>query len=83
MLVASIHLHVQNNYEFTISVRFVLYQMSKNLNRPFFMDFLTTLSVRYSDKAFCEDFTSDDEGTVIFTFLNSKYPFVYQQVTIS
>ena len=27
---------------------FVLYQMSKNLNRPFFMDFLTQLSVRYS-----------------------------------
>ena len=41
--------------------------MSKNLNRPFFMDFLTTLSVRYSDKAFCEDFNSDDEGMGIFT----------------
>ena len=50
-----------------IYVRFVLYQMSKNLNRPFFMDFLTTLSVRYSDKAFCEDFDSEDEGTVTFT----------------
>lgn len=48
---------------------FVLYQMSKNLNRPFFMDFLTTLSVRYSDKAFCEDFTSDDEGDNFMTML--------------
>jgi len=28
---------------------FVLYQLSKNLNRPFFMDFLTRLSVIYSD----------------------------------
>lgn len=27
---------------------FVLYQLSKNLNRPFFMDFLTHLSVRYT-----------------------------------
>ena len=36
--------------------------MSKNLNRPFFMDFLTTLSVRYSDKAFSDDFDSADEG---------------------
>ena len=26
------------------------------------MDFLTTLSVRYADKAYTEDFTSDDEG---------------------
>jgi len=48
---------------------FVLYQMSKNLNRPFFMDFLTTLSVRYSDKAFCDDFDSDDEGDNFMTML--------------
>jgi len=26
---------------------FVLYQLSKNLYRPFFMDFLTTLSIRH------------------------------------
>jgi len=48
---------------------FVLYQMSKNLNRPFFMDFLTTLSVRYADKAYTEDFTSDDEGDNFMTML--------------
>jgi len=30
--------------------RFVLYQLSKNLNRPFFVDFLTHLSIRYTDK---------------------------------
>ena len=34
-----------------ILVRFVLYQLSKNLNRPFFMDFLTQLSIRYTEKA--------------------------------
>ena len=39
--------------------------MSKNLNRPFFMDFLTTLSVRYSDKAYTEDFESEDEGEIV------------------
>ena len=31
--------------------RFVLYQLSKNLNRPFFMDFLTQLSIRYTEKS--------------------------------
>merc|ERR1719397_2069517 len=30
---------------------FVLYQLSKNLNRPFFMDFLTQLSIRYTEKS--------------------------------
>ena len=41
--------HIQH-YVATCSIGdwFVLYQMSKNLNRPFFMDFLTQLSVRYS-----------------------------------
>ena len=42
--------------------RFVLYQMSKNLSRPFFMDFLTCLSVRFSQKG--EEFDTDsDNGT--------------------
>ena len=31
------------------SFRFVLYQLSKNLNRPFFVDFLTHLSIRYTE----------------------------------
>ena len=38
---------------------FVLYQMSKNLNRPFFMDFLTCLSVRYSIRGNDDDTDSD------------------------
>ena len=29
----------------------MLYQLSKNLNRPFFMDFLTQLSIRYTEKS--------------------------------
>merc|ERR1712113_631581 len=28
---------------------FVLYQLSKNLNRPFYVDFLTHLSIRYTE----------------------------------
>jgi len=34
---------------------FVLYQLSKNLNRPFFMDLLTQLSVRFTDETRKED----------------------------
>ena len=33
---------------------FVLYQLSKNLNRPFFMDFLTTLSTKYAHGHLCD-----------------------------
>ena len=39
--------------------RFVLYQMSKNLSRPFFMDFLTCLSVRFSNKG--EEIDTDSD----------------------
>ena len=35
--------------------RFVLYQLSKNLNRPFFMDFLTKLSLDYDKEALEEE----------------------------
>ena len=42
----SIYLHIH----LYIYVRFVLYQLSKNLNRPFFVDFLTHLSIRYTDQ---------------------------------
>ena len=37
--------------------RFVLYQLSKNLNRPFFMDFLTKLSLDYDKEALEEEET--------------------------
>ena len=39
---------------YSLKLRFVLYQLSKNLNRPFFMEFLTKLSVEY-DKECHED----------------------------
>jgi len=42
----------------TLGDWFVLYQLSKNLNRPFFMDFLTHLSVKYDDEYLDSD---DDE----------------------
>ena len=45
---------------------FVLYQMSKNLNRPFFMDFLTCLSVRYSIRGYDDD-TDSDTGQIKHT----------------
>merc|ERR1712106_704433 len=42
---------------------FVLYQLSKNLNRPFFMDFLTQLSIRYATKlAKGEDLYEPDDS---------------------
>ena len=41
------------------NLRFVLYQMSKNLSRPFFMDFLTCLSVRFSNKG--EEIDTDSD----------------------
>ena len=43
--------------------RFVLYQLSKNLNRPFFMDFLTQLSIRYTEKsAVLDEEDPEDSG---------------------
>jgi len=44
---------------------FVLYQLSKNLNRPFFMDFLTHLSVRYANGNVCHDEDSDEESQLM------------------
>merc|ERR1719471_2534267 len=44
---------------------FVLYQLSKNLNRPFFMDFLTTLSVRYAHGHVCDEEDPEDEGPLL------------------
>lgn len=42
---------------------FVLYQLSKNLNRPFFMDFLTQLSIRYTEKsAVVDEEDPEDSG---------------------
>lgn len=44
--------------------RFVLYQLSKNLNRPFFMDFLTQLSIRYTEKSpVLEEEDPEDAGS--------------------
>jgi len=55
-------------YECKLGDWFVLYQMSKNLSRPFFMDFLTCLSVRFSEKG--EDFDTDsDNGDNLMTML--------------
>jgi len=53
---------------------FVLYQLSKNLNRPFFMDFLTQLSLRYTDKnAQCEEDPEDSGDDLISMLLKPSY----------
>jgi len=43
---------------------FVLYQLSKNISRPFFMDFLTLLSVRYAHGHVCDE-EADDDGPLM------------------
>ena len=68
----------QLGYDF----RFVLYQMSKNLSRPFFMDFLTCLSVRFSEKG--EDFDTDSDNGIDLTAprFSDKYLIISSQGTI-
>ena len=44
---------------------FVLYQLSKNLNRPFFMDFLTTLSVRFAHGHVCDEEDPEETGALL------------------
>ena len=72
-----INLPSSENYNFkcfnTHHFRFVLYQLSKNLNRPFFMDFLTQLSIRYTEKsAVVDEEDPDDQGL----FLKKSF-FIY------
>ena len=43
----------------------MLYQLSKNLNRPFFMDFLTTLSVRYAHGHVCDEEDPEEDGALL------------------
>ena len=47
-----------------------MYQLSKNLNRPFFIDFLTAISVKYvkNDLSEC-DTDPEDTGDSILTML--------------
>ena len=49
----------------TLGDWFILYQLSKNLNRPFFMDFLTTLSVRYAHGHLCDEEEAEEEGALL------------------
>ena len=47
-----------------------MYQLSKNLNRPFFMEFLTSISVQYVDNGLAEPETDPhDTGDNILTML--------------
>merc|ERR1719411_1287103 len=52
---------------------FVLYQMSKNLNRPFFMDFLTMLSIRISEQGDQVDTDSDTGDNWMTMLLKPSY----------
>ena len=51
---------------FIVSTRFVLYQLSKNLNRPFFFDFLVHLSQRW-------EFYRLPNHTKDYYFVNCRY----------
>ena len=53
---------------------FVLYQLSKNLNRPFFMDFLTTLSVRFAHGHVCDEEDPDEDGALLSQMDNFLKP---------
>jgi len=44
---------------------FVLYQLSKNINRPFFMDFLIHLSTRYAHGHVCDEEDPDEDGPLL------------------
>ena len=50
---------------------FVMYQLSKNLNRPFFIDFLTAISVKYvkNDLSIETETDAEDTGDSILTML--------------
>ena len=50
---------------------FVMYQLSKNLNRPFFIDFLTAISVKYvkNDLTVESETDAEDTGDSILTML--------------
>jgi len=58
---------------------FVLYQLSKNLNRPFFMDFLASLSVRYADIRNCEDGELDGGDNFVSMLLKPSYTSVEEE----
>ena len=70
--------------------RFVLYQLSKNLNRPFFMDFLTQLSIRYTEKsAVLDEEDPEDQGwfqskiLLWICFLNLMFITYLQEIILS
>ena len=50
---------------------FVLYQLSKNLNRPFFMDFLTTLSNKFAHGHLCDAEDPDDDTGPLLNQMNN------------
>ena len=66
-------LHISFTYINTF--RFVLYQLSKNLNRPFFMDLLTQLSVRFTDESRNDDYEEDpnDSGGIGYNPVNNPH----------
>lgn len=52
---------------------FVLYQLSKNLNRPFFMDFITSLSMLYVTKGPLEEDPEDSGDNFMSMLLKPSY----------
>ena len=60
------------------SLRFVLYQMSKNLNRSFFMDFLSQVSLRFVDEVEESDEDNDTGRRKVFLLSNHMARPVFQ-----
>ena len=75
-------IHKHDHIDDENHARFVLYQLSKNLNRPFFMDFITHLSVRYAHGHVCDEEDPDEDGPLLeqmnhFLKPSTKVPFVF------
>ena len=66
--------NMQTIKHINIFSRFVLYQLSKNLNRPFFMDFITHLSVRFAHGHVCDEEDPDENGPLLEQMNNFLKP---------
>ena len=50
-----------------------MYQLSKNLNRPFFMEFLTNISVKYASTGLSQEDPEDAGDSLLTMLLKPSY----------
>jgi len=64
--------NIENIKQFIVECKlgdwFIMYQLSKNLNRPFFMEFLTSISLKYASTGLAME-DPEDEGDNLLTML--------------